>query len=80
VALDRPFLFAKLTGVLSYFGMNILRGQAFANRQGLILDIIQFEDRLQTFKLNKSEIENFRGNTPQGARWETQFNRVAEAS
>jgi len=61
VALDRPFLFAKLTGVLSYFGMNILRGQAFANRQGLILDIIQFEDRLQTFKLNKSEIENFRG-------------------
>jgi [protein-PII] uridylyltransferase len=60
VALDRPFLFAKLTGVLSYFGMNILRGQAFSNRQGLILDIIQFEDRLQTFKLNKSEIENFR--------------------
>ena len=60
VALDRPLLFAKLTGVLSYFGMNILRGQAFANRQGLILDIIQFEDRLQTFKLNKSEIENFR--------------------
>ena len=60
VAFDRPFLFAKLTGVLSYFGMNILRGQAFANRQGLILDIIQFEDRMQTFKLNKSEIENFR--------------------
>ena len=60
VARDRPFLFAKLTGVLSYFGMNILRGQAFANRQGLILDIIQFEDRLQTFRLNKSEIENFR--------------------
>jgi len=60
MAFDRPLLFAKLTGVLSYFGMNILRGQAFANRQGLILDIIQFEDRLQTFKLNKSEIENFR--------------------
>jgi len=60
VALDRPYLFAKLTGVLSYFGMNIVRGQAFANRRGLILDIIQFEDRLQTFRLNKSEIENFR--------------------
>jgi [protein-PII] uridylyltransferase len=40
--------------------MNIVRGQAFANRRGLILDIIQFEDRLQTFRLNKSEIENFR--------------------
>jgi [protein-PII] uridylyltransferase len=60
VAIDRPYLFAKLTGVLSYFGMNIVRGQAFANRRGLILDIIQFEDRLQTFRLNKSEIENFR--------------------
>ncbi len=60
VALDRPYLFARLTGVLSYFGMNILRGQAFANRHGLVLDIIQFEDRLQAFKLNKSEIENFR--------------------
>ncbi len=60
VAMDRPYLFATLTGVLSYFGMNILRGQAFANRRGVILDVIQFEDRLQTFKLNKSEIENFR--------------------
>src|SRR5262245_1225316 len=60
MAFDRPFLFAKLTGVLSYFGMNILRGQAFANRQGIILDVIEFEDRFQTFKLNRSEIERFR--------------------
>ncbi|HEY4491290.1 MAG TPA: HD domain-containing protein, partial [Acidobacteriota bacterium] len=60
IAFDRPFLFADLTGVLSYFGMNILRGQAFANTRGLILDIIEFEDEFQTFKLNKSEIENFR--------------------
>ncbi len=60
MAFDRPFLFADLTGVLSYFGMNILRGQAFANNRGMILDIIEFEDELQTFKLNKSEIENFR--------------------
>jgi len=60
MAFDRPFLFAKLTGVLSYFGMNIVRGQAFANNRGIILDIIEFEDRLQTFKLNKSEVEHFR--------------------
>jgi [protein-PII] uridylyltransferase len=60
LAFDRPFLFADLTGVLSYFGMNILRGQAFANNRGMILDIIEFEDELQSFKLNKSEIENFR--------------------
>jgi [protein-PII] uridylyltransferase len=60
MAFDRPFLFAKLTGLLSYFGMNIVRGQAFANSRGTILDIIEFEDSFQTFKLNKSEIENFR--------------------
>ena len=60
MAVDRPFLFAKLTGVLSYFGMNIVRGQAFANNRGIILDVIEFEDSFQTFKLNRSEIENFR--------------------
>jgi len=41
---DRPYLFSKITGVLSYFGMNILRGQAFANRSGTISDVIVFED------------------------------------
>jgi len=60
MALDRPFLFAKLAGVLSYFGMNILRGQAFSNSQGIVLDVIEFEDRFQTFKLNRSEIDQFR--------------------
>ncbi len=60
MAFDRPFLFAKLTGVLAYFGMNIVRGQALANHHGIILDIIEFEDRMQTFKLNRSEIDRFR--------------------
>jgi [protein-PII] uridylyltransferase len=60
MAFDRPFLFANLTGVLAYFGMNIVRGQALANHHGVILDIIEFEDRLQTFKLNRSEIDRFR--------------------
>jgi [protein-PII] uridylyltransferase len=31
-----PFPFFKDHGVLSYFGMNILRGQAFSNRHGTI--------------------------------------------
>ena len=60
MAFDRPFLFANLSGVLACFGMNIIRGQAFANHHGLILDVIEFEDRLQTFRLNKTEIEHFR--------------------
>ena len=59
MALDRPNLFAKLTGVLACYGMNIVRGQAFANSNGLILDLIEFEDRLHTFKMNRSEMDAF---------------------
>ncbi len=59
MALDRPYLFAKLTGVLACYGMNIVQGQAFANNHGLILDLIEFEDRFQSFKLNESEIDEF---------------------
>ena len=83
MAFDRPFLFADLTGVLSYFGMNILRGQAFANTGGVILDIIEFEDELQTFKLNKSEIESFRSTLQRVLRGEeslTQLLRRRESS
>jgi [protein-PII] uridylyltransferase len=56
---DRPFLFSKITGVLSYFGMNILRGQAFSNRHGAIFDLITFEDVSHTFEKNPSEVERF---------------------
>jgi [protein-PII] uridylyltransferase len=44
VALDRPYLFSNLCGVLSYFGMDILRGSAMTSPQGLVLDIFQFTD------------------------------------
>src|SRR5262249_41929908 len=54
---DRPFLFSKITGLLSYFGMNILRGQAFSNRHGAIFDLITFEDLEKTLEKNPSEIE-----------------------
>src|SRR5262249_28143295 len=56
---DRPFLFSKITGVLSYFGMNILRGQAFSNRHGTIFDLIAFEDVDRYFEKNPTEIERF---------------------
>jgi [protein-PII] uridylyltransferase len=55
---DRPFLFSKITGVLAYFGMNILRGQAFSNRHGTIFDLMTFEDEGETFAKNPSEIEH----------------------
>lgn len=56
---DRPGLFSKITGVLSYFGMNIVRAQAFSNRHGTIFDLISFEDPGHYFEKNPSEVEHF---------------------
>jgi [protein-PII] uridylyltransferase len=56
---DRPGLLWKITGVLSYFGMNIVRAQAFSNRHGTIFDLISFEDASHYFEKNPSEIEHF---------------------
>ena len=44
VTLDKPFLFSNICGVLSSFGMDILRGHAMTNPNGLVLDIFQFTD------------------------------------
>jgi [protein-PII] uridylyltransferase len=44
VTLDKPFLFSNVSGVLSYFGMDILRGQAMTTPEGLVLDLFQFTD------------------------------------
>ncbi len=43
-ALDKPFLFSNIAGVLSYFGMNIHRGQAMTTPDHLVLDIFEFSD------------------------------------
>ena len=52
IALDQPKLFANICGVLSYFGMDILRGQAMANEKGVVLDLFQFQDREDYLRLN----------------------------
>ncbi|MEN3337851.1 MAG: [protein-PII] uridylyltransferase [Acidobacteriota bacterium] len=44
VTLDKPFLFSNVSGVLSYFGMNIHRGQAMTTPGGLVLDVFEFSD------------------------------------
>ena len=44
VTLDKPFLFSNVSGVLSYYGMDILRGQAMTTPEGLVLDLFQFID------------------------------------
>jgi len=56
---DRPGLFSKIAGVLSFFGMNILRAQAFSNRHETIFDLFSFEDPDQYFEKNPSEIDHF---------------------
>ena len=57
VARDKPALFASLAGALSSFGMDILKAEAFANTQGLVLDTFVFADPKRTLDLNAQEIE-----------------------
>ena len=52
VTLDKPFLFSNICGVLSSFGMDILRGHAMTNPNGLVLDVFQFTDRERFLELN----------------------------
>jgi [protein-PII] uridylyltransferase len=58
---DRPFLFASVAGTLSGFGMNIVKAEAFANKQGIVLDTFTFADPSHTLELNPSEIDRLRG-------------------
>src|SRR5262245_54506099 len=50
--LDKPFLFSNISGVLSSFGMDILRGHAMTNPNGLVLDVFQFTDDERFLELN----------------------------
>ena len=51
---DRPRVFSKICGVLSYFGMDILRGQAMSNREGVAFDLFRFVDADKFLALNES--------------------------
>jgi [protein-PII] uridylyltransferase len=52
VTLDKPYLFSNICGVLSSLGMDILRGHAMTNPNGLVLDIFQFTDSERFLELN----------------------------
>lgn len=56
---DRPMLFADMAGVLSAWGMNIVKADAFSNSAAIIVDTFQFSDPFQTLELNPSEVERF---------------------
>ena len=57
VTLDKPFLFSNICGVLSSFGMDILRGHALTNPNGFVLDIFQFTDQERFLELNRDARE-----------------------
>ena len=59
ITADRPLLFADVAGVLSAWGMNIVKADAFSNAAGIIVDTFQFTDPFQTLALNPSEIDRF---------------------
>jgi [protein-PII] uridylyltransferase len=44
VTLDKPLLFSNICGVLAFFGLNILRGSAMTNSNGVVLDVFEFSD------------------------------------
>jgi [protein-PII] uridylyltransferase len=60
VTRDRPSLFAKLSGVLAAWGMNIVKASAFSNEAGTVVDTLYFTDRFRTLELNLSEWERFK--------------------
>jgi [protein-PII] uridylyltransferase len=56
---DRPLLFANMAGVLAAWGMNIITADAFANRQGVVVDSFRFTDAFRTLEMNPSERDRF---------------------
>jgi [protein-PII] uridylyltransferase len=59
---DRTRLFADVAGVLSAWGMNIIRAGAYSNDAGVIVDSFHFSDSFRTLELNPSEKDRFLAN------------------
>ena len=59
IAKDRPMLFADMAGTLSALGMNIVKAEAFANDEGVVVDSFLFADSFGTLELNPSEFGLF---------------------
>ena len=73
---DRPALFAKVAGVLSIWGMNIIKANAFCNDAGVIVDTFFFTDRFRTLELNVPECERFNRNIAEALAGEVDVERL----
>lgn len=62
---DRPALLAAVAGALASFGLNIIKAEAFANQQGLVLDSFFFADPMRTLELNPPEMDRLRSTLEQ---------------
>jgi [protein-PII] uridylyltransferase len=62
IARDRSRLFADVSGALAAWGMNIVKADAFANDDGIIVDSFQFTDSFRTLELNPTEKDRFVAN------------------
>lgn len=60
VTRDRPHLFSNMTGVLSAWGMNIVKAAAFSNQASVVVDTFYFTDRFRTLELNLPEWDRFK--------------------
>ncbi len=56
LAVDRPFLFAGVSGTLASWGMDIWKAEAFANAADIVVDTFHFTDPHRTLELNPSEL------------------------
>jgi [protein-PII] uridylyltransferase len=62
LAIDRPFLFAGVSGTLASWGMHIWKAEAFANAAGIVVDTFHFTDPHKTLELNPSELARLQKN------------------
>ena len=60
LAADKPGLFANMSGALASFGMSIVKAEAFANAQRMVLDQFRFIDPLRSLELNPTEMDRLR--------------------
>ena len=78
VTTDRPFLFAKVTGALAAWGMNIVKANAFSNQAGTVVDTFYFTDRFRTLELNLPEWERFKRSVSEVLNGEADLDRMLE--
>jgi [protein-PII] uridylyltransferase len=75
---DRPLVFATIAGVLSAWGMNIVKANAFANQAGTIVDTFYFKDRFRTLELNPPELDRFERSIVQVLSGEVSLHKLLE--